>query len=122
MTRLVRAEEFACPCSACNQSNHIDLRLVDRLDYSRKYANIPFIINSGYRCEAHNTEIGGSTNSAHMLGLAADIRAETSGQRYLILNALMHNGFKRIGIYKTFIHADMATVSTHGQDVIWYGG
>ena len=30
------------------------------------------IISSGYRCEALNAAVGGSTSSAHMLGMAAD--------------------------------------------------
>lgn len=38
----------------------------DRISY-------PFHINSGYRCKELNDIIGGSTNSAHLQGLAADV-------------------------------------------------
>jgi zinc D-Ala-D-Ala carboxypeptidase len=35
----------------------------------------PWIVSSGYRCEAVNTAIGGAKNSAHLYGAAADGRA-----------------------------------------------
>lgn len=31
------------------------------------------VINSGYRCYAHNLKIGGAINSAHTVGMACDI-------------------------------------------------
>ena len=36
----------------------------------------PITINSGYRCKELNTAIGGSRNSQHMEGKAADIKVE----------------------------------------------
>jgi uncharacterized protein YcbK (DUF882 family) len=116
LIRYVRAGEFACPC--CGE-NGIDLRLVDRLDYCRKRAGIPFSINSGFRCESHNLAVSGRENSAHLYGFAADISAETSREKYLIFEALMSNGFRRIGIYSSFIHCD--TAEDKPQDVIWHG-
>jgi zinc D-Ala-D-Ala carboxypeptidase len=37
------------------------------------FGNRAVIISSGYRCEALNEAVGGSSTSAHMLGMAADI-------------------------------------------------
>ena len=34
----------------------------------------PIIINSGFRCEAVNRQVGGVRNSQHLVGQAADIR------------------------------------------------
>ena len=34
----------------------------------------PIIINSGFRCEAVNRQVGGVRNSQHLIGQAADIR------------------------------------------------
>lgn len=34
----------------------------------------PIIINSGYRCKALNSKIGGVSNSQHLLGQACDLR------------------------------------------------
>lgn len=48
--------------------------LVDNvLDPLRDIIDIPIYINSGYRCEILNEAVGGSDNSQHMRGLAADI-------------------------------------------------
>lgn len=44
------------------------------LEELRQYAVAPIIVTSGYRCEAVNQGIGGSESSAHMKGLAADIK------------------------------------------------
>ena len=79
---------------------------MDMLNYARKVANIPFIINSGYRCEAHNKEVDGVENSAHTRGLAVDIKTTNSTKRFIIVSALLRAGFKRIGVGKTFIHCD----------------
>jgi len=38
--------------------------------------------------------------------LAVDIKAVTSETRYKVISALLAAGFTRIGIAKTFIHAD----------------
>ena len=79
---------------------------IDQLQEARMWAGIPFKINSGFRCEKHNREIGGEENSAHLRGYAADISATTSRQREKLLEALFKADFNRIGIAETFIHAD----------------
>lgn len=109
-------EEFECPC--CSE-NLIKKELVERLEEARKRAGVPFSINSGYRCPKHNKAIGGSTASAHMLGVAADIHIKGSVERFLIVEALLEAGFKRIGQYKTFVHADLST--DHPSPRMWYG-
>lgn len=43
------------------------------LEPARRIINKPFIINSGYRCEALNKAVGGQKNSYHLKGMAADI-------------------------------------------------
>lgn len=45
---------------------------VDLLEPARELVG-PLRVNSGYRCPGLNAAIGGSTTSAHMQGLAADI-------------------------------------------------
>lgn len=47
--------------------------LVEVLQQIRTYIGYPININSGYRTMTHNTSVGGSKNSAHLIGLAADI-------------------------------------------------
>lgn len=95
--------ELECPC--CHRCKTDD-KFVDMLNYARSIAKIPFVITSGYRCEEHNKEVGGTANSAHTRGLAVDIKAANSTKRFIIVNALLRAGFKRIGIGKTFVHCD----------------
>lgn len=90
---------------------------IDKLHQARKLAGIAFKINSGYRTPQHNKLIGGSPNSSHMGGYAADISATDSITRYKILTALIHVGFNRIGIADTFIHVDNDPEKV--KNVIW---
>lgn len=80
---------------------------MEMLQHARKIANIPFVITSGYRSEAHNKAVGGVANSSHLKGLAADIRVRNGIERLTILSALLQAGFRRIGIGESFIHVDL---------------
>lgn len=110
--------ELSCNCG-CGRYN-ITPKLINMLNEARELAGLPFIINSGCRCNQHNLEIGGRPNSAHLRGFAVDIKADLSQQRYVILSSLLAVGFTRVGVYKTFIHADCDPVLP--QRVMWYGG
>lgn len=90
---------------------------LETLDKVREVARIPFFINSGYRTLEHNKEIGGATHSAHLRGLAADIKAEEGFQKYRIIQAALLLGIRRIGIGRNFIHLDMDPELP--QNVIW---
>ena len=98
-----KQSEECCPC--CGSGGILpDLR--DKLNKAREIADIPFIINSGFRCPSHNADVGGSQTSSHMIGCAADIKCTDGWSRYKILDALIRVGFNIIGIAKTFIHVD----------------
>lgn len=101
-----KLDEFCCPC--CNRNN-ISHDLVNRLDRARQLAGVPFRINSGYRCHSYNSSprIKGKPRSAHLKGLAVDIHCPTGSLKGVILPSLYAVGIKRVGIYKTFIHADI---------------
>lgn len=51
-------------------------KLALALQVIRSYYDSPVIISSGYRCQGLNDIIGGSKNSHHMLGLAADFTVQ----------------------------------------------
>lgn len=111
-----KVREFICPC--CHKEGITDelvfhLQLVhDMLPVHRV-----MIVTSGYRCEEHNKEVKGVENSAHTKGLAADIKYDDSSHKFMLIDAFIKVGFKRIGIYETFIHVDLDT--TKPQKVIW---
>ena len=108
-------EEFECKCGC--EENRISDKLISMLDDARDIAKVPFTITSGFRCKEHNKEVGGKDESSHTKGLAVDISATDSRQRYAILNALIAVGFDRVGIAKNFIHADIDTSKV--SEVIW---
>jgi hypothetical protein len=65
--------------------------------------------------------VGGVANSSHLTGWAADIRADSSNRRYLVLKGLIEAGFTRIGIGQNFIHCDCDPSKTRigiGQNFI----
>lgn len=89
-----------------NSGVNMDSNFLELLNNAREIAGIPFKITSGYRTPEHNKKVGGVQNSSHLNGLAADIAIGSGNERYIILNALIKAGFKRLGIAKTFIHCD----------------
>jgi zinc D-Ala-D-Ala carboxypeptidase len=96
--------EFACPCCGVER---MQADYMNKIDIARDHARVPFVVNSGYRCLKHNTEVGGTKNSSHMEGYAGDVKAQNNHHRYRIVRGLIIAGFTRILIYQTFIHADI---------------
>ena len=101
-------EEFACQGkNCCGGKSLMSAEFLTQLGKAREIAGIPFVINSGYRCPAHNQAVG-STSKNHTSGRAADIKATDGPTRGKILKGLYLAGFVRIGINfkQGFIHAD----------------
>ena len=113
--KYFKKSEFECPC--CGRQ--ADDRFMELMDDVRRLAAVPFVINSGKRCPAHNDSVGGKERSAHVDGLAADIKCHTSHGRFKIINSALSCGITRIGVYKTFIHLDISW--DNPPEVIWYG-
>ena len=88
------------------QGGKMDLGFLHKLDEARMLADTPFRITSGYRTTEHNAKVGGRVGSSHLKGCAVDIAVNNSAQRSAIIQGLVKAGFTRIGIAKTFIHAD----------------
>ena len=71
--------EFACKCGNyhapyCDGYPHkIQPLLVEICERARNHFNKPIVIVSGLRCQQHNADSGGVSNSQHMYGEAADI-------------------------------------------------
>ena len=97
--------EFNCP-SLSDSGKNMDINFIYKLEHARELAGIPFRITSGYRTKERNQQVGGVSNSSHLIGVAADIAVGGGHDRYVILSALIKAGFRRIGVAKTFIHAD----------------
>ena len=102
--KYFKPSEFECKCG-CHE-NKIKDELVQMLDAARETAGVPFSVTSGYRCPKHNAAVGGVSESAHSTGFAVDVACTESMPRFAIIRGLIEAGFNRIGVAKTFIHAD----------------
>ena len=69
-------------------------------------AGTPFSLTSAYRCPKHNKAVGGVPTSAHTRGYAVDIRCVDSHSRFVMLQALLEAGFRRVELAPTWIHVD----------------
>lgn len=97
--------EFACKCE-CGQDT-VDVQLITVLERLRKHFDSPIVINSGNRCPEYNKLIGGSSNSQHTRGRAADIvvhGVEPSDVQEQLDE--WYPGRYGIGSYNTFTHID----------------
>lgn len=102
------SEEFACKCCGLVE---MEDSLIDALEELRFDVKRPVIVVSGFRCEKHNKEIGGSDDSQHVKGKAADIWVMGMPLLSLftkVVNVpLFRNG--GVGVYPDhgFIHVDV---------------
>ncbi|MFQ8737042.1 MAG: YcbK family protein [Bilophila wadsworthia] len=98
--------EFRCKCGCGAGMEKMDADLLHLLDEARDLAGTPFSLTSAYRCPKHNKAVGGVPTSAHTRGYAVDIRCVDSHSRFVILQALLEVGFRRIELAPTWIHVD----------------
>ena len=116
MAKYFSAAEFKKCVPSC-RIDQMDAAFLDTLDKIRERAGIPLVLNSAYRSPAYERSKGRSGTGAHTLGVAVDIRCNTSANRYKIVKAALACGIRRIGIGQTYVHIDASR--QHAQDVIW---
>ena len=96
--------------------------LVDEvLDPLREAYGRPIRINSGYRCTKLNTLVGGTPNSQHMRGEAADIQPVVGNEADLpeLARILIENGkFDQLILYPTFIHVSYKRLGWNRKQVL----
>lgn len=103
--RYFTAAELACRCG-CGRAD-MDPGFMAWLDGVRRDCGFPLAVSSGFRCERHNTRLGGGW--AHPAGVAVDIRADRAAALTLIGVACRHN-VAGLGVAQQgegrFIHLD----------------
>lgn len=92
-------------------------KLANQLQTLRDKINKPISVNSGYRSTRHNKRVGGSPNSQHLLGKAADIKVKGIKPIELakLIEELITDGEilqGGVGIYNTFVHYDIRGVQS----------
>jgi len=86
--------------------------LAENLEVLRLHLSQSIYISSGYRSPDHNAKIGGSKNSSHVNGKAADIKVSgftplevfTAIEDLIKLGKMKQGGLKA---YKNFVHYDI---------------
>lgn len=112
-TQHFKVSEFACKCGCGfgHKDGDVDQRLIDMAETLRQELGVPVRVNSGCRCEKHNSKVGGVKGSKHVKGKACDLSCSLG-------SAKMFEAVKRLKAegklpdldycikYKTFIHID----------------
>lgn len=90
---------------------------LNELELLRTSYGKPMLLTSAYRCQAHNDEIGGATNSRHLVGDAIDV-AVSGADAYQLIQLASAYGWNGIGVAQKgggrFIHLDRRQ-----QQTIW---
>ena len=92
-------KDFKCPCGCSRQM--VDSELVEKLQAIRDKLGKAIKVTSGYRCITHNASktVGGSPNSKHRYGMAADWRMVDRSINPVALGIIAAQYFKAVGIY-----------------------
>lgn len=110
----LRMRDLACKCGrpecgykdlddACHERSVLFFWRVGEL---LKEFGLKFTVNSALRCPAHNAEVGGSPNSAHIYSVAIDIGTEDApGDLYAL--AELTGFFSGIIWYPWGVHLDL---------------
>jgi hypothetical protein len=103
-------------------------RLQSTLNLIRERWGSPIRVVSGYRSETYNRHIGGAKKSQHVQGTAADLRpmSGTAGALHAVILGMHRAGelpfLGGLGIYPTFVHADVRRDSAKRMLAQWRGG
>ena len=98
--------EFRCRCCGQLPRGGMSPALIVALQAIRDRYGVPVTVNSGYRCVVHNRAVGGSPNSQHLVGNAADfvVRGIPASRVFADLDPAHQGG---LGRYNTFTHIDV---------------
>ena len=118
-----KEKEFACKC--CGQlpplaRENVKALVSEVLDPVREKLGMPIVVNSGYRCEMHNKDVGGVKNSQHLKGEAADL---TCSDLPRLKQLIIENGkFDQLITYPTFLHVSYKRTGGNRHQRLKKGG
>ena len=125
-----RKEEFLCRCGKCEIPAEVEANIValveNVLDPLRERYGKPIVVNSGYRCAKHNREVGGVTQSQHLVGEAADIKPTTNCTNFtnelarLKQIIIESKQFDQLIVYPTFLHVSWKRQGKNRRTVLWH--
>lgn len=100
---------IACSCGRCGgfpvEPTEELMRLADRV---REQAGTAMIPSSTVRCKQHNAEVGGVSNSRHLLGKAMDFRIQGWSSAKTLALVKKQSGVRyTYAIDNTYVHMDV---------------
>jgi len=114
LTQNFSLSEFECNCGCDMPENVLEnvKELALSLQTLRDKIKKPIKVNSSYRCQEHNTKVGGVKTSQHIKGKAADLQVDgvepskvADYVEDLMKSELITEG--GVGRYNTFTHVDI---------------
>ena len=101
--------EMSCNCGCGFDTVDVETLMV--LEQVREHFNQPVTVTSGCRCEDYNYKVGGSKNSQHAKGRAADIQVKNTDPAdvYDFVDLLYPDQYG-FGKYDSFTHIDTRTI------------
>lgn len=96
-----------------------------KLEEIRTLLRAPILVSSGYRAPAVNAAVGGSKNSAHMLGLAADFTAPGFGTVLQLARKIAASGIvydQLIYEFGTWVHIGLSVGPPRRQNLSIFTG
>lgn len=119
------SNEFVCKCGSSHDTK-LDDDLVTKLEKLRtKLDCSKIIINSGYRCSAHDKNVGGTGLGPHTKGVAADIKCynkkgEVIDSRTVCCAAqeVGFNGIANIDKNYNATHVDVDSRKWYGDETV----
>ena len=135
MKSYFSSTELECHCPRCegkHTATNINSLFLHRLNLLRDMWGRPINVSDAYRCPEHNREVGGSPNSQHRYGKAADIyvgdpydfgkEAREEYERFydFVLKSKLFDG---VGHYENglFVHVDLRSGGTEPNEYRWEG-
>lgn len=112
--------EFACKHCGWPRVHHTLLAGLERL--RARYYSGGLSIVSGYRCETHNTNIGGARGSQHTLGRAADIPPRVSVDTVASLRLFSGLEYQPKISGRSCVHVDTRTSASSSNPNIFAWG
>lgn len=122
LSKHFNVREFRCKCGKIHDIK-IDSDLIDKLERLFDKLNCSkIIVNSGYRCENHDKNVGGNGKGQHTKGTASDIVCYDKSDNIIpstkvccVAQDVGFNGIANIDSSYTATHVD---TRTNGK---WYG-
>lgn len=117
--RNFKISDFDSP-DAPGSGKFMSKEFLRKLDKIATRAGVPFIVTSGARTVSHNSAVGGVQDSAHVLGLAADLSFQSKEDEMKFAKSAYELGIRRFGIGGGVFHVD---IDNGKPPAIWgYGG